>query len=83
MTIVLEIPDSVALAMRLPPNEKRRRLQVELAVSLYAHRILSFGKACELAGMTKLEFGFLLGKRNIPRQYDEKDLQDDETYAGH
>jgi predicted HTH domain antitoxin len=84
MTIVLEIPDSVALAMQLPPNEKRHRLQAELAVSLYAQRILSFGKACELASMNKLEFGLLLGKRNISRQYDEKDLQDDViTYAGH
>ncbi|MCJ7432203.1 MAG: UPF0175 family protein [Anaerolineales bacterium] len=45
MTILLEIPDSVARAMRLHPNEQRRQLQVELAVSLYAQSILSFGKA--------------------------------------
>jgi predicted HTH domain antitoxin len=81
MTIVLEIPDSVTRAMRLPPNEQRRQLQLELAVSLYAQRILSFGKACELAGMTKIEFGLLLGQRNTPRHYDEQDLQDDLTYA--
>ena len=81
MTILLEIPDSVARAMRLPPNEQRRQLVVELAVSLYAQSILSFGKACELAGMSKLEFGILLGKRNIPRQYNEQDLQDDIFYA--
>ena len=81
MTILLEIPDSVARAMRLPPNEQRRQLVVELAVSLYAQSILSFGKACELAGMSKLEFGILLGKRNIPRQYNEQDLQDDISYA--
>ena len=81
MTILLEIPDSVACAMRLPPNEQRRQLLVELAVSLYAQSILSFGKACELAGITKIEFGILLGKRNIPRQYNEKDLQDDISYA--
>ncbi len=81
MTIVLEIPDSVTRAMRLPPNQQRRQLQVELAVSLYAQRILSFGKACELAGMTKIEFGLLLGQRNTPRHYDEQDLQDDLTYA--
>lgn len=47
---------------------------------LYAG-ILSFGKASELAKMTLLEFGILLGKRNIPRQYDETDLQDDIAYA--
>lgn len=81
MTILLEIPDSVVRAMRLPPNEQRRQLKVELAVSLYAQSILSFGKACELAGMSKLEFGILLGKRNIPRQYSEQDLQDDISYA--
>jgi predicted HTH domain antitoxin len=82
MTIVLEIPDSVTRAMRLPPQEQRHQLQVELAVGLYAQRILSFGKACELADMTKIEFGLLLGKRNTPRHYDERDLQDDLAHAG-
>jgi predicted HTH domain antitoxin len=81
MTILLEIPDSVVRAMRLPPKDQRRQLKMELAVSLYAQSILSFGKACELAGMSKLEFGILLGKRNIPRQYSEQDLQEDISYA--
>jgi predicted HTH domain antitoxin len=81
MSILLEIPDSVARAMRLPPKEKRRQLKTELAVSLYAQGILSLGKACELAGMSKVEFGLLLGRRNIPRLYDEQDLQDDLSYA--
>lgn len=82
MTIVLEIPDSVVRAMRLPHNEQPRQLKVELALSLYAQGILSFGKSCELAEATQLEFSILLGKRNIPRQYDEQDLQDDIAYAG-
>jgi predicted HTH domain antitoxin len=81
MTIWLEIPDSVARAMRLPPKEQSRQLKTELAVGLYVQGILSFGKACELAEMTKMEFSLLLGKRNIPRQYDEQDLQDDVNYA--
>ena len=82
MTILLEIPDSVVRAMRLPAKDQRHQLKVELALSLYAQSILSFGKACELAGMSKLEFGILLGKRNIPRQYSEQDLQDDISYTG-
>ena len=81
MTIMLEIPDSVARAIRLPRKEQSRQLKTELALGLYAQGILSFGKACELAEMTSLEFGILLGKRNIPRQYDEQDLQDDIAYA--
>ena len=80
MTILIEIPDTVARAIRIPRKEQQHQLKIELAVSLYA-QILSFGKASELAEMTILEFGVLLGKRNIPRQYDETDLQDDIAYA--
>jgi predicted HTH domain antitoxin len=81
MTIMLEIPDSVARAIRLPRKEQSHQLKVELALGLYAQGILSFGKACELAEMNNLEFGILLGKRDIPRQYEEQDLQDDIAYA--
>lgn len=77
MTLVLEIPDSVARAIRLPHKEQEKQLKVGLALSLYAQGLLSFGKAYELAEMTMVEFGLLLGKRNIPRQYDEQDLKDD------
>jgi predicted HTH domain antitoxin len=34
-----------------------------------------------LAGMSITEFGLLLAKRGVPRQYDEQDLQDDVGYA--
>lgn len=81
MTITIEIPDTVARAIRIPRKEQQRQLKIELAISLYAQGILPFGKAAELADMTLLEFGILLGKRNIPRQYDEADLQDDIAYA--
>ena len=81
MSLMLEIPDSVARAMRLPLKEQRRQRKTELALSLYTQGILSFGKACELAGMSKVEFGLLLGRRNIPRLYNEQDLQDDLSYA--
>ncbi|GAB4505730.1 MAG: hypothetical protein Fur0043_27280 [Anaerolineales bacterium] len=81
MTILIEIPDNVARAIRIPRKEQQRQLKTELALSLYTQGILSFGKASELADMTKLEFSLLLGKRNIPRQYDETDLKDDIAYA--
>lgn len=82
MSILLEIPDSVVRAIRLPPAEHRRQLKAELAVSLYAQGILSFGKARELAGISRAEFGLLLGRRSIARHYDKQDLQDDLAYAG-
>ena len=82
MTIHLEIPESVAGAMRLPEPIVRDELLVELAVALYARRILSFGKARELSGLSKYEFGKLLGKRSVTRDYGSEELADDLTYAG-
>ncbi len=81
MSIQIEIPDQVAQAIRLPLEEQKQQLLIELAVALYGRGILSFGKARELAGLDKYEFGVLLGKRGIPRHYDVMDLQDDVTYA--
>ncbi len=81
MTLHLEIPESIVHAMRLPMDEQPKQLLVELAVSLYARGVLSFGKARELAGMNMIEFGLLLGQRSIPRHYSDEDLQDDLKYA--
>lgn len=81
MTLQLEIPDSVARAMRLPATNQSKQLLVELAVALYSQGILSFGKARELADMGKAEFGILLGERNVARHYGEEELKDDLAYA--
>ncbi len=81
MSVFLEIPDTVAEAMRLPPEHRKMQLLTELALSLYARGILSFGKARELAEMEKYEFGLLLGKRGISRHYGEEELQEDIAYA--
>lgn len=81
MSMVLEIPDQVVHAIRLPVNEQQQSLMTELAVALYARGILSFGKARELTLLNRIEFGLLLGRRGIPRHYTEQDLEDDIAYA--
>ena len=81
MSIQLEIPDSVVEALRLSPVDQEQQLLIELALALYAQSLLSFGKARELAGLSKYEFGVLLGRRGIPRHYSADDLEDDVTYA--
>lgn len=81
MSIVLEIPDQVVHAIRLPVSEQEASLKIELAVALYARGILSFGKARELTPLNRVEFGTLLGRRGIPRHYTQKDLEDDVAYA--
>lgn len=81
MTLQLEIPPSVTRAMRIPAKNQRKQLMLELALALYAQGILSFGKARELANVSKVEFGLLLGERNIARHYGEEELKDDLAYA--
>lgn len=82
MSIQLEIPDSVVEALRLAPANQKQQLLIELAIALYAQSILSFGKARELTGLSKYEFGLLLGERGVSRHYSVDDLHDDLSYAG-
>ena len=75
--IVLEIPPELVEALRVPPDEKPARLHRELAVRLYQKGLLSFGKARELAGLSKWEFHWLLGEEGIVRRYDSEELEVD------
>ena len=81
MSVVLEIPDEVAQAIRLPAGDREESLMIELAAALYARGILPFGKARELTRLNRIEFGLLPGRRGVPRQYTEEDLEDDIAYA--
>ncbi|WP_339104917.1 UPF0175 family protein [Haloterrigena salinisoli] len=77
----IEIPEAVYDALRLPEGEREGIMREELACSLYDRDVLSFGKARELAGMTKREFGELLGERGIERHYTAEELDEDLEYA--
>ncbi len=81
MSLTLEIPDEVSQALRLPPPEVKSRLQLELAVSLYAQAILSLGKAAELAGLSRWALNDVLARRGVPMHYTEADLNEDLAYA--
>lgn len=81
MSLFLTIPDSVVQAIRLPEKRLREEMLLELAAALYAQEALSFGKARELAGFSKYDFGKMLGQRGIARHYGEEELADDLTYA--
>lgn len=81
MSLQLYVPDSITQAIRLPEERMGQGLLEELAIALYAQGLLSFGKARELAGMGKYEFGRLLGERGIPRHYGREELEDDLAYA--
>ena len=82
MALVLEVPDDVARAMRLPASERKGRAVLELACALYAQGVLSAGKAAQLAGLNRFRFGEELGKRNIPRHYTKENLRQDLSNDG-
>ncbi len=77
----LIIPKTVYAALKLPEADKEHVLLTELAVSLYQRDILSFGKARELARMSKWEFHEELGKRKIARHYDLEAFREDFEYG--
>lgn len=82
MTLTLDIPESIISSLRLPVTEMEPRLRAELAIALYAQGILPFGKASELARITRYEFADLIGQRGIPRRYTGAELDQDIEYAG-
>jgi predicted HTH domain antitoxin len=81
MTFHLDIPETIARSLRLPAPEVVARLRAELALALYARGILSFGKARELAEISRFAFADLIAQREIPRHYTEDELTQDLDYA--
>ena len=81
MPLHLDIAESVVRSLKLPATEIEPRLRAELGVALYAQGILSFGKASELAEVSRIAFADLLSQRNIPRHYTEEELTQDLAYA--
>ena len=77
----LLIPDDVYDELKLLEDEREETLKRELALSLYAREIISFGKARELAGVSRREFHRLLGEREIERHYTLEELDEDLEYA--
>jgi len=80
-TLLLEIPEDVLESVKLPPGEIEKEFRQELALALYKRGVLSSGKACVLAQMTRWQFEMLLGQRRIPRHYSAADLEEDVQYA--
>lgn len=77
MSLFIQLPDDLIRAIRLPENEVQARLKRELAVTLYAKDLLSFGKARQLAEMTRWDFHDLLGEEGVARRYDVEELDQD------
>lgn len=79
-TLTLDIPEEMLVAVKIPRNRLKSELKRELALQLYRENMISFANAHRLANMTKIEFHYLLGDRQIPRQYDIEDYEKDQEH---
>ena len=70
----VDIPQDIFESIRIPEREKEKELRLELAVSLYAREAVSFGKARQLAGLSKQGFQEELAERRVERHYSEEEL---------
>ncbi len=74
--INFEIPEDILNALNQDVNEFTQQSRLYTALQLFKNHRLSFGKAVELAGISKDEFLIELGKNNIDYiSYDPSDLE--------
>ena len=76
-TLTLDIPEAVLTGVKIPRTRLKSELKRELALQLYREQMISFANAHRMADMSKIEFHYLLGERQIPRQYDVEDYEKD------
>ena len=77
MPLPIEVPEELLQALKLPADEVPVRLKREFAVHLYARGLLTFGKARQLAEMSRWEFRDLVGEEGALRRYGVEELEQD------
>jgi predicted HTH domain antitoxin len=83
MALTLTIPDEIVNSLKLPRQKMEAELMREIAFTLYERGLTSMGMARRYSGLSKWEFLEGLAQRQIPRHYEENDLQQDIAYARH
>ena len=75
--LTLTLPAGSLIGVRIPPRELDQELRRRLAAALFSDGILSGASACRMAGMSKLEFQFMLGERGVTQPLDEESYLED------
>jgi len=77
VTIKMDFPKDVLLAADISEANASSDIKKHLALYMFKERIISFGKASKLSGLSKLEFIELAGSKGIPLNYDTDDYRED------
>ncbi|MCL2015566.1 MAG: UPF0175 family protein [Defluviitaleaceae bacterium] len=75
--ITLEIPKISLIAANISELSAATEIKKHLALYLFQERVLSFGKAAELAKMSKWDFMDLMGRKGITFNYGVDDYLED------
>ena len=79
--IEIDLPQDIIFAMRglEKPEELKNRLKMALALLLFQERVISLGKATELAGMSRVKFMDVLKEHDIfAYDYSKEDFKKDQ-----
>ena len=80
--VTVSIPEKILLAEKLDEVAFGKELRLLAAIKLYEIGRLSSGRACELAGVSKVEFLSLLGRYQVfPLVPELEDLEEVEKHA--
>ena len=77
VSINLQLPRDILIAANISEANAPADIKKCLALHMFRERVLSFGKAAELSGMSKLEFMELVGSRGVSLNYDVEDYFED------
>ena len=78
ISLQFNIPEDILYTLNETRNDFIKKLRLYSAMELYKTRILSMGKASELAEMNKINFMFELAKYDIPAiNYDVDEFKEE------
>jgi len=78
VTLKLDIPEGAFSALRKNPSEFADELKLAASVKWYEMGIISQEKAAEIAGLSRAEFIFSLGKFGVsPFQYTIQEIKEE------
>jgi predicted HTH domain antitoxin len=81
MRVQFDFSAAVLQEWGLSEAEAEARVRLEFAAYLYGRRMVSFGKAAELAGVGREELAEALGRLGVDRDYGPEELAQDIAYV--
>ena len=78
VALKFDMPEGVFSALRKSPDEFTKELRLAAAVKWYEMGIISQEKAAEIAGLSRKDFIFSLGKFGVsPFQYTIEEIKEE------